>query len=270
MQEGAVGQAGERVVQRVVAHLVLVAQPFHRGRQDVRHGAQDGHLLVAEPAIGRDEHLVAGADPQPQRRRVDRPVRRERGAVGEAHLDALDGQRPADQRDRVGRELGGIGARKRSLAHRSQRPHALLGGAAPRDVAADRQQERALTGLHDAPAHLACELGAVAPQPPDLGREPQRVLGREVQAHVVRVAGSQPLGPEHLDRLLEELLAAVSEQLLRERVHEDDALVARDRDDGVGKPLENRRWGHQRVFSSRLPAALRAFRGFHARSPRRA
>jgi len=46
---------------------------------------------------------------------------------------------------------------------------------------------------------------AVTPQAPGLRREPQRVLRREVQAHVVRVAVANSLGPQRLDRLAEAL-----------------------------------------------------------------
>ena len=48
------------------------------------------------------------------------------------------------------------------------------------------------------------------------------------------VAVAHPLGPQRLDRLSEQLVARVTEQLLGERVHEHDLPVARGGDDGVG------------------------------------
>ena len=81
-------------------------------------------------------------------------------------------------------------------------------------VAPDRQQQRAGLGLDDPPAHLADELAAVAAQAVGADREAQRMVGREVQLHVARVALAQPLGPQHLHGLAEQLVVFVAEQRL--------------------------------------------------------
>ena len=69
--ERAVGQPGQRVVQRVVAHPLLAAQPAHRGREHVRDAAQEVLLVLAELVVDDDadlaEDLVAGADLEVQR-----------------------------------------------------------------------------------------------------------------------------------------------------------------------------------------------------------
>ena len=107
-------------------------------------------------------------------------------------------------------------------------------------VAPDRQQQRARLGLDDAPAHLADELGPVAAQAVGAGREAQRVVGREVELHVARVAVAQALRPQHLDRLAEQLVVVVAEQRLGVGVDEHDPPVAAGGDRRVRQALEHR------------------------------
>ena len=56
---------------------------------------------------------------------------------------------------------------------------------------------------------------AVAAQAVGADREPQRVVGREVQLHVARVAVAHALRPEDLHRLADQLVVFVSEQAPR-------------------------------------------------------
>ena len=126
-------------------------------------------------------------------------------------------------------------------------------------VAPDRQQQRTGLGLDDPPAHLAHELRAVAAQAVGADREPQRMVGREVELHVARVALAQALGPEHLHRLAQQLVVFVAEQRLGVRVGEHDPAVAACADGRVRKPFED---GAQRGLAPAQPVLqVRQLRG---------
>ena len=162
------------------------------------------------------------------------------------HLDALGAERRAHALGGLAGQLGGRHAAQRALAQRGH--HRRLVGLAsqPRlgleplgDVAADRQQQRAVVAVDDPPAHLADELGAVlAPAVGALG-EAQRMLELEVQLQVAAVAVAHALRPQRLDRLAHELVAVIAELRLGESVDEHDAAVARGADGGVREPLEH-------------------------------
>jgi hypothetical protein len=148
------------------------------------------------------------------------------------HGHVLDAERRPDPVDRLPAQVDRTDAGEGALAQRDD--HGLLLGLAAQallgleplgDVAPDREQHRALLGGHDAPAHLAHELAAVAAQPVRAIGEAERVLEREVQVHVAPVARPHAVGPEHLDRLADQLVAAVAELGLRQPVDEDDPAV---------------------------------------------
>ena len=252
--ERAVRQAGQRVVQRLLAHLLLEVQAREADRQHVGDGLQERALLLAERALRRRcgheraVHAVAG---------VDRDADLARGALQRApggdlarpveHLHALHAEHGAHPLGGLLAELARGEAAQRALAERGH--HRLLLGLPAQpllgleplgDVAADRQQQRAVLALHDAPAHLADELAAVlAPAVGALG-EAQRVIELEVELQVAFVALAQAFRPQDLDRLADQLLAVVAELLLGQPVAEHDPAVARRPDGGVGQTLEHR------------------------------
>ena len=60
----AIREPRERVMNRLVAHALLVAQARQRRGEDVLHRAHESHLLAVELALGREKQLVAGAEGQ--------------------------------------------------------------------------------------------------------------------------------------------------------------------------------------------------------------
>ena len=133
-------------------------------------------------------------------------------------------------------------------------------------VAPDRQQQRAGLGLDDPPAHLAHELAAVAAQPVGADREPQRVVGREVELHVARVALAQALRPQHLHGLAQQLVVFVAEQRLGVRVGEHDPAVAAR---GHGRVREALEHGAQRGLAAAQPILQARELGGRRRRPHR-
>ncbi len=266
----AVGKAGERVMERVVAHPLLPAQPPERGREDVRDAAQEVLLLLAEVALDADraEDLVADGDLEAGRLVAVRAPRGERHAVVE-HGNMAERERLAHPLDRLQRQVGDVRAGQRAGAQRRHRGllarlalqarHRLAVGG---HVAPDGQQQRPGLGLDDPPAHLADELRPVAPQAVRTDGEAQRMLGLEVQVHVARVARPDALRPEGLDRLTDQLVVFVSEQRLRQRIGEHDPPVPPGGDRRVGQALEH---GAQRGLApAQARLHLRHVLGFDA------
>ena len=172
--------------------------------------------------------------------------------AGAPDLHEVERERLAHPLDRLDGQVADVGARQRPLAQPGHRGRLGRLALQPRHrlavhghVAPDREQQRARLGLHDPPAHLAHELGAVAAQAVGADREPQRMLGREVELHVARVAVADRLRPQRLDRLAEQLPVFVSEQCLGVRVDEDDASVTPGGDRRVRQSFQHR---PQRAF----------------------
>ena len=207
--------------------------------------------------VGSDQQLIAGADRQTAARPRGRaPCVASAAPSASRTSAAATGSSFRSRSIASNGDVRGIGAGERAFAHRRDRPQARLGGALLGDVATDREEQLAGGRLDDPPAHLADELRAVSTQAPRRGREPERMLGGEVQLHVAHVALADALGPQHVDGLSEQLLARVAEQLLGERIHEHDPAVARRGDHRVRQPLENRRRrDQQRVKRLVLPGA---------------
>ena len=245
--ERAVGEPGQRVVQRLVADPLLRAHARVGGGEHVGDRDQERALLLRRRgAVGGDraEDLLAGPDgdapaavdrdrrlPAHRRQRAGLRVRRvlPRAPGGERHrrraaarrrLDdqhAVGAERHADALGRLAREVAGRDAAQRALAERRHRRLLLglpaqppLGLQALGDVAPDGEQHPLVAVLHDPPAHLADELRAVAAQPVGARGEAQRVLELEVQRGVALVAVAHALGPQHRDRAAEELGLACS------------------------------------------------------------
>ena len=61
-QQRAVGEPGQRVVQRLVAHPLLAAQPRQRRAEDRGHGAHEARLVVGDLALEARDELVLGSD----------------------------------------------------------------------------------------------------------------------------------------------------------------------------------------------------------------
>ena len=171
--ERAVRQPGQRVVQRLVAHLLLDVQARERDREHVGDRLQERALLRAERVLLRGSgheravHAVAGVDRHADLagRRLERAPRGDLARAFE-HGDALDAQRRADPLGCLLAEVVRRDPAQRPLAQRGDRGLLLGLAAQPRlgleplgDVAADREQQRALVARDDAPAHLADELG---------------------------------------------------------------------------------------------------------------
>jgi hypothetical protein len=261
-------------VQRLVADALLRAHAGVGRGEHVGDGDEERALLLGRRrAVGGDraEHLLARADrdapaaldsdrrlPAHGGDRAGAGVRRvlaatpggehDRVSPGRRRLHdqhALGAERHPDALGRLAGEVRRRDAAQRALAERGDRG-LLLGLAAQpplgleplRDVAPDGEQHRARLVVDDAPAHLADELGAVAAQAVGARGEAQRVLELEVQRGVALVALAHALGPQHRDRLAEQLGLRVAEQLLGERVDEHDRAVAARPDDRIGEPLE--------------------------------
>ena len=73
-------------------------------------------------------------------------------AVVEPHPRAVDGQPAAQELDRLRRQLGGLGAGERPVAHRGERAQAVVARAALGDVAPDREQQRPALGVARSPS----------------------------------------------------------------------------------------------------------------------
>jgi hypothetical protein len=67
-EQRAVREPRQRIVHRLVAHALLVAESRERGRKRVRHRPHETQLLFRQGSRGRDEQLVAVADRKPQPR----------------------------------------------------------------------------------------------------------------------------------------------------------------------------------------------------------
>ena len=192
--------ASWRICSSLRSRPIAVASTFAMPRRKFSWSSLSG---CAGDDADLAEDLVAGADLEAQRGAARRRApggQRDRLAD---HERARQRERLAQLLDRLGRQVGDVRARQRALAQRRDgrdlrrlalhaRERLAVGG----HVAPDRQQQRAGLGLDDAPAHLADELGAVAAQAVRAGREAQRVVGREVELHVARVALAQALGPQ--------------------------------------------------------------------------
>ena len=268
--ERAVGESGERVVQRVVAHPLLAAQAPERGREHVRDAAEEVLLFLAEVALDADlaEDLIAHGDLEADGLRAVGAPGRERLAVVQDG-DVIEREGLAHPFDRLQREIGdvrpgqGAGAERRHcrlLTRLALQPrHRLAVGG---HVAPDGQQQRPGLGLDDPPAHLADELGPVTAQAVRADGEAQRVLGLEVELHVARVAPPDALRPQDLDRQTDQLIVFVSEQCLGQRVGEDDPPVTAGSDRRVGQSLEHR--AQRGLAPAQAPLHLPHVLGFDA------
>ena len=209
-----------------------------------------GHERAVDLIAGVDRHADAA-----DRRLVRAPGRDLLRPVEDRH--AVHPQRRPDALRGLLAQLLRADAAQRTLAERRHRrlllrlaPQARVGVQALGDVAPDREQQRSLVGLDDAPAHLADEVGAVLATPVRPGREAQRVLELPVELEVAAVAGAHVRRPQHLDRPADQLVAGVAELRLRERVDEGDQAVAAGADGRVGQALEHRPEGDLRVRHS--------------------
>jgi hypothetical protein len=101
VQQRPVGEARERVMDGVVARLLLTAQSLKRGRQRVDESAGVTELLVGEQALGTEIQRVPGADRHAQQGTGQRAGRREHDLAPRAHLGAGDRQRLGQQLDRL-------------------------------------------------------------------------------------------------------------------------------------------------------------------------
>ncbi|GIU87134.1 MAG: hypothetical protein KatS3mg009_1649 [Acidimicrobiia bacterium] len=119
--------------------------------------------------------------------------------------------------------------------------HQLLGGLAVLgDVAHDRDHEPLPRDGQGAQADLDRELltrAAPAPQVEPRAHRPGAGV-RHVLLAVAFVPGPQRLGQEQLHGLPEQLVGLVPEQRAEHRVGEDDAAVAVDDEDAVGRGLD--------------------------------
>src|SRR3954452_25619073 len=190
--------------------------------------------------------MIAGVDRHADAAR--RPPQRAPGgdlARALEHLDVIRAEHFAHALGGLAGQLGGLDPAQRALAQRRHRRLLLGLPAQPRlrfqavrDVAPDREQQRAVVAVHDAPAHLADELGAVLAPPVRPLREAQRMVELEVEVEVAAIAPAHALRPQCLDRLAEQLVALVAELRLGEPVDEHDAAVAGGADGRVRQPLE--------------------------------
>ena len=57
-----VREPGQRIVKRLFAHPLGLAQPRHRAGERVRDGSHEADLIVRELPLGRDEQLALRAD----------------------------------------------------------------------------------------------------------------------------------------------------------------------------------------------------------------
>ncbi len=73
-QQSAVGQTRERVMDSLVAGLLLVAEAGQRRREDVRDRAQQARLLVGHLTAGDCSQPMLGTERDLDRRIVDRPA----------------------------------------------------------------------------------------------------------------------------------------------------------------------------------------------------
>ena len=128
------------IVERLVAHAVLVAAPRERGRERVRDGAHEAHLLVGELVLGQDQQIVVVADREPHSRLRGRPERGERSAAREPHLRRGDRQRGSASAPRPRRRDR---RRRRRRARARPSPRRRAGGTRPLAVARRHDRSRA-------------------------------------------------------------------------------------------------------------------------------
>jgi hypothetical protein len=108
----AVREPGQRVVQRLVAHPLLAAQPPERRCEHVRDRAQEALFVLPERALHTDlaEHLVPGGDLEPRHLAAVVPPAGQQLA-GAPDLDEVERERLAHPLDRLDGQVADVGAR---------------------------------------------------------------------------------------------------------------------------------------------------------------